>query len=212
VDSILSSHPFLTDFGDFFESVAQAAMLNSLAQTVIKVASPGVPDFYQGSELWDYSLVDPDNRRPVDYEQRRNFLRGIDEGQMSFAELLAQWRDGRAKMWVTAASLRLRRANRALFLEGDYVPLHAMGGMRNNVIAFARLYRGSAALAVTGRFFRNLEGGWTGTMLALPRALTRGPWRDVLSGRSFDNLDRRTGLEEPFAIAPVVLLVREQAG
>jgi maltooligosyltrehalose synthase len=113
--------------------------LGSLGQVLIKLTAPGVPDFYQGTELWDLSLVDPDNRRPVNFEQRDRMLRQLDEtGDVDWGDLLREWRDGRIKLAITARALRTRRADGELFGTGDYVPLAASEERADDVVAFGR--------------------------------------------------------------------------
>ena len=116
------------DFGRFQARIALAGCVNSLAQTLLKSTAPGVPDFYQGTELWDDSLVDPDNRRPVDFSTRQALLAELQqraaEGLLPLVqELLAQWWDGRIKLYMTYQALHFRRTHLALFRDGDYLPL-----------------------------------------------------------------------------------------
>ena len=123
--------------------LAAAGCVNSLAQTLLKSTAPGVPDFYQGTELWDDSLVDPDNRRPVDFSTRQALLAGLHqraaEGLVPLVqELLAQWWDGRIKLYMTYQALQCRRTHRALCRDGDYLPLASIGPRRDHVVAFAR--------------------------------------------------------------------------
>src|SRR5581483_10679020 len=134
---------FFRDFGEFQRPVARAGMFNSLSQTLLKVTAPGVPDFYQGSELWDFSLVDPDNRRPVDYAHRQQLLASLRRNESADRaaladELLRQAEDGRVKMFVTSRALCYRRDNRELFDRGEYAPLQTSGERERHVVAFAR--------------------------------------------------------------------------
>ncbi len=117
-------------------------MLNSLSQTLIKITSPGVPDFYQGTELWDLSLVDPDNRRPVDFEKRRAMLASIREQEDShigglIQDLVSTREDGKIKLFLIYRALKARKTDREIFREGAYLPLESAGRFRNHVIAFA---------------------------------------------------------------------------
>jgi (1->4)-alpha-D-glucan 1-alpha-D-glucosylmutase len=127
---------FLQSFAPLQATVAELGIYNGLAQVLIKITAPGVPDFYQGSELWDLSLVDPDNRRPVDYDARRRTLAGLGDADPS--ALLAQRADGRVKMFVVARALAARAAFRDLYECGDYVPLEAAGLRSHCLFAFAR--------------------------------------------------------------------------
>lgn len=142
---------FLQDFEQFAGHIAALGMVNSLAQTVLKMTVPGVPDIYQGQEMWDFSLVDPDNRRPVDYDARRKALETLGEGASSAGELLKHWRDGRIKLHVTRALLHLRREHPELFLQGAYQPMGAVGQFSDSCIAFQREHEGRAILVVTPR-------------------------------------------------------------
>jgi maltooligosyltrehalose synthase len=141
---LLTAAPqFIESFTAFGQRVAYYGVFNSLAQVVIKLTVPGVPDLYQGTELWDFSLVDPDNRRPVDYEQRRQLLNEVRAAAESnvaalAADLLRTREDGRIKLFVIHRALRARREYREVFEQGDYVPLRVTGQHAERVIAFAR--------------------------------------------------------------------------
>jgi (1->4)-alpha-D-glucan 1-alpha-D-glucosylmutase len=137
-------------------------MWNSLAQTLLKITSPGVPDFYQGTELWDFSLVDPDNRRPVDFAQRALWLEELQQleskGLVSLLrELVAQPQDGRIKLYVMYKALNYRRAQRDLFTQGTYVPLTASGAGQDHVVAFARHFGNHWALVAVPRLVMKLS-------------------------------------------------------
>jgi (1->4)-alpha-D-glucan 1-alpha-D-glucosylmutase len=149
VDAVLRGREaakFLPAFVPFQQQVARCGMINSLSQVALKIASPGVPDFYQGSELWDLNLVDPDNRRPVDFVARARQLDEVDEilaqspdvRRTSLARLLDRWQDGTVKLLITAAGLRLRSADPQVFLDGDYFPLEVESTVPARAIAFAR--------------------------------------------------------------------------
>ncbi len=135
---------FLEDFKRFQAIIARYGAINSLAQVLLKITTPGVPDFYQGTELWDFSLVDPDNRRPVDYDARVNALAQLREREKTAGpldmvkELLENWRDGRVKLFTIYRALRFRRANPGLFSSGEYIPLEVAGPGAGHVCAFAR--------------------------------------------------------------------------
>jgi (1->4)-alpha-D-glucan 1-alpha-D-glucosylmutase len=187
--------PFLKIFLPFQRRVAFYGIFNSLSQLLVKLTVPGVPDIYQGTELWDLSLVDPDNRSPVDYGERQAALRQIDEGwkadpERLLAELLAHRRDGRIKMFLLHRGLLARRENPELFLHGDYLPLGVRGAQAERIIAFARRHGERWALTAVPRFLIALvaegedplgERVWTDTEIELPDgAPTR--WRDALTG------------------------------
>jgi (1->4)-alpha-D-glucan 1-alpha-D-glucosylmutase len=186
--------------------LAAVGMLNSLSQTAVKLGSPGVPDFYQGTELWDLSLVDPDNRRPVDFGRRAALLADVDailalpyEARVAkLGELVAAWPDGRIKLLVTAVGLRLRRADPELFLDGEYIPLETEIPVASGAIAFARVHGDRAALVMgprlTARLFDTPEspdvpyqvplGGakWKTSRVMLPAPLARRTFRHEITG------------------------------
>ena len=218
------SGDFINDFGEFQRLTARAGLLNSLSQTLLKTTAPGVPDFYQGTELWAFTLVDPDNRRPVDYELRRQLLasmRDVCEGDVSeFVEgLLEQHEDGRVKLYVTSRALNFRRGRAALFARGEYVPLRASGRRAASVVSFARALDGDACLVVASRFFTRLGVGregalslkrevWGDTVLQL-EGVEGGRYRDVLTGRGFDARDGALRVGEILSPLPVALLIKE---
>lgn len=178
-----NSSEFIEDCNTFCEQLGPVGAMNSLVQLILKSTVPGIPDFYQGSELWDLSLVDPDNRRPVDYTKRVELstsLRGA-----SPQELLADWKSGAVKLWLTRKLLRLRRENPDFFANADYVPLVCTGTAGNHVIAFQREWRGKILLVAVPRLARHLTssalqatGEWDGTELSVSSAVT-----DALTGQ-----------------------------
>src|SRR5213075_2988430 len=132
--------------------------LVSLSQALIKVASPGVPDYYQGTELWDFSLVDPDNRRPVDYGVRSRFLDALEKKPLGPEALLANLADGRAKLHVIRQGLAVRKTHAAVFHGGRYAPIYADAGYEENVIAFSLAGGGRTVVAVAPRLFAKRLG------------------------------------------------------
>jgi (1->4)-alpha-D-glucan 1-alpha-D-glucosylmutase len=219
LDAILRPGPdnvFLQDFLRFLEPVRRAGMLSGLAQVLLKTASPGVPDFYQGTEFWDLTLVDPDNRRPVDYAARRRALQQAEAAGPDPSAFLASPEDGRIKLWLTRRALAALRARPAVFLRGDYLPLAADGPQARRVCAFARSSGPDAALALTGRFLTGvLVGGsswaagpvlWGATRVALPEPLRGRVWRDALTGRRVRESAGGLDLGEAFATLPLALL------
>jgi (1->4)-alpha-D-glucan 1-alpha-D-glucosylmutase len=195
--------------------------VNSLAQTVLKLTSPGVPDFYQGSELWDLSLVDPDNRRPVDYELRTELLRGMKDLEASDGlsavsqKTLTSIDDGRIKLWVSHKALQLRLLQPMLFRKGDYLPLEIIGGKRDHALAFLRVYEGQMALTVVPLFAYTLMYGktemplasvWGDTAVNLP-AETKGAFNNIFTGESVAvGRGNSLPLKEVFARFPVAIL------
>ncbi|WP_017297797.1 malto-oligosyltrehalose synthase [Nodosilinea nodulosa] len=175
------NNAFLKAFRPFQQRIADYGIYNSLAQVVLKLMLPGVPDLYQGQELWDFSLVDPDNRRPVDYNLRRHWLHELQqwaEGDRAglLQNLLEYRRDGRIKLWVTHCGLTARRAYPDLFEQGDYQPLFARGEAEESVVAFARQWKNQWVVAIAPRFLTSrIEAGdypigkaWADTTLTLP--------------------------------------------
>jgi len=192
--------PFLDDLLAFQRRVAFFGTFNALAQVLLKLTCPGVPDFYQGTELWDLSLVDPDNRRPVDYRQRREVLAEL-RGRIGRAgpdltplarDLLASVADGRIKAYVILQALGFRRAHTDLFGRGSYLSLEAIGAERDHVCAFGRLHGDDAVLVVVPRLVARLTRGaeqppiglevWGKTCLLLHPQLAGRSYRNLFTG------------------------------
>ncbi|HEV2704470.1 MAG TPA: malto-oligosyltrehalose synthase, partial [Pyrinomonadaceae bacterium] len=217
---------FLADFVEFQRTTARAGLFNSLSQVLLKTCAPGVPDFYQGTELWSFTLVDPDNRHPVDYQLRREMLAALREEEETggsttalVKSLIAEPENGRVKLFVTSRALNFRRARRELFSRGEYVALTAAGRRADNVVAFARRRGEQAVIAVAARFFVSLGVSrgllpvgaevWEETTLLLPETLAPGRYRDVFTGAEFSTDAPALRLAEVFAHLPVALLVRQ---
>jgi (1->4)-alpha-D-glucan 1-alpha-D-glucosylmutase len=204
VDQLLDGDPagpFFRSFVAFQTRIASYGAWNSLAQLVLKLTSPGFPDIYQGQELWDYSLADPDNRRAVDYplrQSRLNDLQSISSDELfTFSQ---QWRDGRIKMLVTHRLLSDRKANPEPFMSGDYIPLQVEGDRSTHVIAFARQHGEQWAVTIVPRRTTGLvppdeppvgEASWGDTRIVLP-AGAPSTWVDAVSGGAVDTAN--TGL------------------
>jgi (1->4)-alpha-D-glucan 1-alpha-D-glucosylmutase len=215
------ANQFLEHFERFVAPLAYFGLINSLSQTVVKLTAPGVPDIYQGSELWNFSLVDPDNRRPVDYEIRRRELEYLSarsqENELPSIcdEMIATLEDGRAKLWTTMRSLNFRREHAALFQSGAYVPLYASLEKAGHVIAFARELDGESAVTAAPRFAYTLMKGelrpplgdvWGDTEIAVTRA--SADYENVLTGEKLKSSHTRALLcREVFARFPVAMLV-----
>ncbi len=188
------------------EVIARLGMVNSLAQTVLKLTVPGVPDFYQGTEMWDFSLVDPDNRRPVDYEARRTALSSLTDVEP--ASLMEQWRDGRIKLLVIQKLLELRNRMPALFAEGSYEPVGIDGDKSEQCLAFERSVNGTTLLVAVpkqtaSQGFPPIGECWGQSTLLSAR--DGGKWRNIITGEVIENLS----LAEVFRTIPVAALIAE---
>ena len=218
------NRPFLDDLQVFVRRVSHFGLFNSLAQTLMKFTAPGVPDVYQGTELWDFSLVDPDNRRPVDFAGREKLLlelRGrADDGNLRelARELTAAKEDGRAKLYLSWRALRCRHDNPGIFLEGAYLPVESEGARREHLFSFIRRHDARVALIAVPRLLtrlipneRRLPLGreiWGDTRLLLPEDLRARSWRNIMTG---ELLPAATGLSAAnlFAHFAVALLLAE---
>jgi (1->4)-alpha-D-glucan 1-alpha-D-glucosylmutase len=202
------------EIASFAHTLAPHGALNSLAQLVLKITAPGVPDFYQGTELWSYTLVDPDNRRPVDYETRRRLLEDVAPlvtcpEPVRVRTLIDSWRDGRLKLFVTAAALRCRARHAATFDSGGVLPLEAHGARADHVVAFRRSREADTIIVALPRWSTRLTSGavfiepgaWDDTVLALPG----GAWWNTLTGERIVT-DAAVPLQQLFATLPIALL------
>jgi (1->4)-alpha-D-glucan 1-alpha-D-glucosylmutase len=175
---------FLDNFKPLAARIAQLGMINSLAQTVLKATVPGIPDFYQGSELWDFSLVDPDNRRLVDFAARRQALSSL--AAMEPSALLEQWYDGRIKLHLTHTLLGFRRAHPALFMHGSFSSVTATGAMSESCLAYVRRFEDSTLLVIVPRLTARLGGmplgtAWRDTALEWPAEFIGKQVRELLT-------------------------------
>ena len=225
IDKILSdeaSSEFLGEFKAFQRKVAFFGQFNALSQILLKITSPGVPDVYQGTELWDLSLVDPDNRRPVDYELRRQQLNGLKKeweqahkpAKALLTELLEEKRRGMMKLFVTWRALNFRQEHSGLFNRGAYTPLTARGKKRQHVCAFARRLEEEEVLVVAPRLLKTLAEGaeqpplgelWQDTVLELPTKAT-ARYQNVITGETIKAAHGGLALGEVFGLFPVALL------
>ena len=205
------SAAFLADFAGFVAKLAPAAALHGLSQALLAATSPGVPDLYQGTEFWDFSLVDPDNRRPVDWGAR---MRALDAPR-DIDALIAGWRSGRLKQQVIARALELRASLPALFAEGDYQPVPVEGPAAAHVAAFLRRRDEAAVLVVAPRLVLRLIGeaerplvpadAWGDTRLVLPAELA-GAWCEQMTQRVITADTARISLGGLLSSFPVALL------
>jgi (1->4)-alpha-D-glucan 1-alpha-D-glucosylmutase len=194
LDKVLEQNPgnrFMKSFLRFQRLVAWHGMLNSLSQVVLKTMAPGIPDIYQGTELWDFSLVDPDNRHPVDFAVRNAILEAH-----SHSASLSKWKDGAVKLFVTEKALDLRNRRRVLFLTGEYLPLRVSGPKRDNVLAFARHAGSDWCLVIVPRWTTQLAPAgklpvgsevWGECSISLPEGAPR-QWKNVLTGETCESL------------------------
>ena len=206
IERTLAHAPFVREVEQFVDRVKEAGRVNSLAQTLMKHTAPGVPDLYQGTELWDLSLVDPDNRRPVDYEERRRLLNELMamRGEDVAAQVMARVEEGLPKMWTIHQALRLRRERPEWFgAEAGYTPLAVDGAKRDHVIAYLR---GERVVTVVPRLIVKLLGTWRDTTVLLPE----GRWRNCLTGAVLSG--GRSAVRGMLKDFPVALLVREDEG
>jgi (1->4)-alpha-D-glucan 1-alpha-D-glucosylmutase len=218
-------HSFIEEFAPFQEKIAFFGMLNGLSQLLLKATSPGVPDFYQGCEFWDLSLVDPDNRRPVDYPARRKTLAELQKSADKditglLDELRNNWQDGRIKMYLTGRCLQVRGEQSDLFSDGDYLPLTVEGKYAKHLLAYARRLDAKAVVILAPRLMTGLvesgtwpvgENVWSDTRVVLPQEMQmEGIWHDLLSRRSIEttkDLDAGPLLQD----LPLTLLINSSA-
>lgn len=200
IERLLRSEVFLAELQDFVAKILPAARINSLAQTLIKYTAPGIPDTYQGSELWDLHLVDPDNRSPVDYELRRSLLAELERGLVA-EEILQRDESGLSKLWVTYKALHLRNEKPEWF-GGDaaYTPLPAAGPKKDH---FAGYLRAGSVATVVSRWNLKLGGSWSSTSFELPE----GRWKNILTGDTVQG--GRLRVQLILQRFPVALLARE---
>jgi (1->4)-alpha-D-glucan 1-alpha-D-glucosylmutase len=198
VEAILKDAAFIADLETFVRPLIEPGRINSLAQTLIKLTAPGIPDLYQGTELWDLSLVDPDNRRPVDYALRRRLLSAMDG--MTPEAIWSRIDDGLPKLWLFRQALRLRNHRQLCAPEDSYREIAVRGAQANHVIAFAR---GEAAITVVPRFTLKLAGNWLDTSIEMPS----GSWQNELTGETVHGGEVR--VDALFKCFPVGLLTRK---
>ncbi|MDD2582998.1 MAG: malto-oligosyltrehalose synthase [Desulfuromonadaceae bacterium] len=231
IDSILintGQNNFLHDFASFQKLTAACGIFNALSQTLLKITSPGIPDFYQGNELWDFSLVDPDNRRPVDYRLRMSLMDELmqkesADGLLETAREVVRTRsDGRIKMYLTCKALNFRRKNRSLFESGRYLPLAVEGARQEHVCAFERSVNDSSIMVVVPRFCSSLINDsnglplgaeiWQDTRIIQEFDTAASRYRNIFTGEILE-LDQHDGvlslvLRDIFSEFPVALLER----
>jgi (1->4)-alpha-D-glucan 1-alpha-D-glucosylmutase len=231
VDSILTKHAqnkFFEDFYQFQKMTAACGIFNSLSQTLLKITSPGIPDIYQGNELWDFSLVDPDNRRPVDFALRKKVLAEIAKqdatvGLLETARHLVDSRsDGLIKLHLTYKALNYRRNNRELFESGSYLPLAVTGALAEHICAFERSLDNSSILVVAPRFCSSLiadssgvpvgQETWRDTRIMLPHGSAARSYRNIVTGEIVQTDQQMTlAVSDVLSVFPVALMERSGA-
>jgi (1->4)-alpha-D-glucan 1-alpha-D-glucosylmutase len=229
----VAGNPFLDDVQALGDTLAWFGALNSLSMTLIKYGSPGVPDLYQGNELTDLSLVDPDNRRPVDYGARAQWLERLSQiahgpGEPAAVRALAAApHDGGAKLWILSRLLEFRRDEPALFRDGAYAPLEATGSGASHVVAFQRTHEGKTLLIVAGRLFAGLATDaesqasiaasdcwlplgaevWRDTAVAMPGWPDGMRFRNLFTGEVLTVRDNALPMSDVFSNFPGAALV-----
>jgi (1->4)-alpha-D-glucan 1-alpha-D-glucosylmutase len=214
------TQPFLQKLLAFANRLLLPGYWSSLSQLVVKATAPGVPDFFQGTELWDFSMVDPDNRRPVDFALRQRLVAELASRTESdraalIAELSRAPGDGRIKLFLTQALLTCRRRNRDIFLRGSYEPLRVQGARQDNIIAFARQWESAFAVTIAGRFFTKFgtragmprKDDWGDTTVRWPSEIAPTEAHDAVAGvvRRIDGADVR--IADLFDAVPFCVLV-----
>jgi (1->4)-alpha-D-glucan 1-alpha-D-glucosylmutase len=209
VESLYANEKFLKDFTQFQNKIAYFGSLASLSQLVLKIASPGIPDLYRGANVWDFSLADPDNRRPVDFSSRAEML-GEVKKHANPGDLLKCWADGRLKLYVVWRSLNFRREHSNLFLHGEYIPLRVVGFRANHVVAFARHLHDDWCVVAVPRLLAKLGRGqdlWPDTSIELP---TGAPahWINILTSEEPSSPVSASAL---FSTLPLAVLTARDA-
>jgi (1->4)-alpha-D-glucan 1-alpha-D-glucosylmutase len=199
----------MADFVPFAEEIAQRGMIFSLAQAVLRLTSPGIPDLYQGNEIWDFSLVDPDNRRPVDFDLRIKLLAGLDS--RSPKNLWELRKDGGIKMQAIRALLNCRRDFPDLFLKGDYIPLMPVGQHADQIVAFLRREGSKELLVVVPRQLGTGEAFHPAAIckdvrIPLPE---KRKWKNVLTGSLLEGNDESIGVADLFCEWPVAVFLSQ---
>jgi (1->4)-alpha-D-glucan 1-alpha-D-glucosylmutase len=200
---------FLPIFLPVVETIARLGAINSLTQTLLKLTSPGVPDIYQGNETWDFSLVDPDNRRPVDYKLRAETLSCL--STKSPEDLLRNWPDGRIKMFLTQRALHFRNQHVDLFQRGNYLPLRVSGPSADSCIAFARQLDGQWIIVIAPRLssrvgFPPIGDWWKETAIELSDNLRADRAREVFTGRELQIQNHQIRLADAMSMLPFAMI------
>lgn len=220
LDAILdpeAGHGFLLEMDKFVNSIAAAGIVNSLTQVLVKLTAPGVPDMYQGCDLWDFSFVDPDNRRPVNYQLRQEYLRDLEKPEVRYS-LVPNWRDGRLKQFLIRSILNARAKIPRVFAQGGYHALKTVGALEEHVFCFAREFQGQMVIVAGVRFPAELSekdsprihsDRWQDTHIQLSRQFRDQHWTDLITDAQYSGDNLPVG--RLFADFTVALLVNDAA-
>ncbi|MFN8391113.1 MAG: malto-oligosyltrehalose synthase [Bdellovibrionota bacterium] len=224
IDALLDeqrSGAFLSNLSEFTRTIAHAALWTSLSQVTLKLTSPGVPDTYRGTELWDFSLVDPDNRRPVDFERRAQILDELVRVPLPTSDLIESREDGRIKLAVVSRLLNLRKQHPRTFTAGDYVPVYAEGTKAKHICAFLRILGSDVVLVVVPRLIYGLVGAeerppigddiWQDTEILIPLPAQGLGFRNVFTDKPLRLASARLHVSEALAELPVGVFVADAA-
>jgi (1->4)-alpha-D-glucan 1-alpha-D-glucosylmutase len=204
-----SRNKFLPIFLPAAKEIIRLGAINSLTQTLLKLTSPGVPDIYQGTEIWDYSLVDPDNRRPVDYELRRQMLKALSNATPE--ELMQTWPDGRIKLFLTRHLLQLRRGHADLFKRGEYVPLHTSGTFAESCVSFIRRLDDNWIAVIAPRLssrtgFPPIGEAWQDTAIQLPETFSLKDAHDLFTCQPIRHHKRQVAVRDVLSVLPFAVI------
>ncbi|PYK13392.1 MAG: hypothetical protein DME65_02085 [Verrucomicrobia bacterium] len=204
-----SRNKFIPAFLPVAKDIARLGAVNSLTQLLLKLTSPGVPDIYQGNEIWDYSLVDPDNRRPVDYKRRQEMLELV--AKPNAHDVVRNWTDGRIKMFLTHRVLQFRRTHGELFQQGDYLPINPSGTFADCCVSFSRKLADKWIVTIVPRLssrvgFPPVAQLWKDTAIQIPETLSLAHAHDLFTCRPVPVQDRRVNLADAMSILPFTVI------
>ena len=212
IAKILESSPrnrFLANFLPVAKEINRLGAINSLSQTLLKLTSPGVPDMYQGTEIWDYSLVDPDNRRPVDYDRRCELMKSVASGTPR--ELMQTWPDGRIKLFLTKHILGLRRECADLFERGEYTPLYANGTFAECCVSFVRRFNNDWVIVIAPRLssrvgFPPVGNAWQDTAIQIPQTISAKGAHDLFTCQPIRHQKRQVAIRDVLSVLPFAVI------
>jgi (1->4)-alpha-D-glucan 1-alpha-D-glucosylmutase len=212
VAQILKPSPrnkFHSNFLPVAKEINRVGAINSLSQTLLKLTSPGVPDLYQGTEIWDYSLVDPDNRRPVDYNLRRELMKSV--AGATPGDLMQTWPDGRIKMFLTKQILGLRREHSDLFERGEYIPLYASGTFAECCVSFVRRVNDDWIVVIAPRLssrigFPPIGDRWQDTAIPLPETISLKGAHDLFTCQPIRHRKRDIYVHDVLSVLPFAVI------